>query len=362
MGADVVKIECPAGDIFREVAPFRNRGMGAAFLNVNRNKRSLALNLELDEDKQIILRLLARADVFIYSLRPRSLQKFGLDYDNLLERNPRLIHCGVYGFSEQGPYRGRPAYDDVIQAMSGTASLEGRNQPDGPKFVNTIMADKIAGLSATYAIASALYERERSGLGQAIEVPMFETLVSFNMIEHLSGETFCPALGPMGYDRVLSPQRRPYRTKDGYIALMPYNTAQWQRFFEIAGKSQHTADVRFTDHAARSNNIDELYRILAEILIERSTAEWIRLLEAADIPLAPVLSPEELLEDVHLQTLRFFQHDTHPSEGEIRTVSSPVRFSRTPATVERLAPRLNEHRVEILKEITRLDPPDSGDR
>jgi crotonobetainyl-CoA:carnitine CoA-transferase CaiB-like acyl-CoA transferase len=357
LGADVIKVECPAGDIFRDVAPFRHRGMGAAFLNVNRNKRSVVLNLELDEDKQIMLKLLAAADVFVYTLRPRSLEKLGLDYNSLRELNPRLIHCGAYGFSEEGPYRGRPAYDDVIQAMSGTAALEGRNDPDGPKFVNTIMADKIAGLSAAYAIASALYERERSGLGQAIEVPMFETLVSFNMIEHLAGETFCPALGGMGYDRVLSAHRGPYRTKDGYIGLMPYSTAQWQRFFEIAGKPQYAADVRFTEHAARSENIDELYRILAEILVERSTAEWTRLLEAADIPMAAVLSPEDLLQDEHLQAVGFFCRDVHPSEGEIRTVSSPVRFSRTPGSIGRFAPRLNEHRDEILEEIgVRYEP------
>ncbi|MFL6352898.1 MAG: CaiB/BaiF CoA transferase family protein [Bryobacteraceae bacterium] len=352
MGADVIKIECPTGDIFREVPPFRHPGMGAAFLNVNRNKRSLVLNLELEDDKQMLIKLLAAADVFVYTLRPRSLVRFGLDYNSLRERNPRLIHCGAYGFSEEGPYRGRPAYDDVIQAIGGTASLEGRNHPDAPKFVSTIMADKIAALSATYAITAALYERERSGLGQAIEVPMFETLVSFNMIEHLAGETFCPALGSMGYDRVLSPHRRPYRTKDGHIGLMPYSTAQWQRFFEIAGKPQYAADVRFTEHAARSENIDELYRILAEILIERSTDEWIRLLETADIPMAPVLSPEDLLKDEHLDTLGFFRHYSHPSEGEIRTVSNPVRFSRTPTSIERLAPRLNEHRDEILKEIS----------
>jgi crotonobetainyl-CoA:carnitine CoA-transferase CaiB-like acyl-CoA transferase len=351
MGADVIKIESPAGDLFRDVAPSRHRGMGAAFLNVNRNKRSLVLDLELDHDKQILHKLLATADVFIYTLRPRSLARFGLDYNSLRERNPRLIHCGAYGFSEAGPYAGRPAYDDVIQAMSGTASLEGRNDPGGPKFVNTIMADKIAGLSATYAIAFALYERERSGLGQAIEVPMFETLVSFNLIEHLAGETFCPALGGMGYDRVLSLHRRPYRTKDGYIGLMPYSTAQWKRFFEIAGQPQYAIDIRFADHAARSRNIDELYRILAEILVQRSTAEWIRLLETADIPMAPVLSPEDLLEDQHLQTVGFFRHDTHSSEGEIRTVSIPVRFSRTPGSIERLAPRLDEHREEILNEI-----------
>ncbi|MBV9302137.1 MAG: CoA transferase [Acidobacteriaceae bacterium] len=351
MGADVIKVESPSGDIFRDVAPFRHAGMGAAFLNTNRNKRSIALNLEREEDRQIMLKLLATADVFVYTLRPRSLARFGLDYASLRERNPRLIHCGAYGFSEGGPYAGRPAYDDIIQAMSGTASLEGRNNPGGPKFVNTIVADKVAGLSAAYAIGLALYERERSGVGQAIEVPMFENLVSFMMIEHLAGETFVPALGGMGYDRVLSPHRRPYRTKDGYIGLMPYSTAHWKRFFEIAGKPEYAADARFANHAARSKHIDQLYGILAEILRERTTEEWMRLLEAADIPMSPILAPEELLEDPHLRALDFFYRDVHPSEGEIRTVSIPVGFSRTPGAIERLAPRLDENREEILKEL-----------
>ncbi len=357
MGADVIKVECPEGDIFREVAPFRHRGMGAPFLNVNRNKRSMTLDLEAEEHRQILLRLLDSADVFVYTLRPRSLVRFGLDYNTLRERNPRLIHCGAYGFSETGPYAGRPAYDDIIQAMSGTAALEGRNRPDGPRFVNTIMADKIGALSATYGIAMALYERERSGLGQAIEVPMFETLVSFNLVEHLAGETFIPALGGMGYNRVLSPHRRPYRTKDGYIALMPYTTPQWQRFFEIAGAPQYAGDARFADHAARSENIDELYRILAELLTQRPTDEWVSLLKDADIPMTAVLSPEDLLIDEHLQAVDFFKRDIHASEGEVRTVAIPIRFSRTPGSIDRLAPRLDEHREEILQEINRTREP-----
>ena len=351
MGADVIKVEAPAGDIFRDVATFRHSHMGAPFLNVNRNKRSIVFDLDIDHDRQTLLKLLTTADVFIYSLRPRSLVRFGLDYDSLRELNPRLIHCGTYGFSEAGPYAGRPAYDDIIQAMSGTASLEGHNDPNGPKFVNTIMADKIAGLSAAYAIGFALYERERSGVGQAIEVPMFETLVSFNLIEHLAGETFQPSLGGIGYDRVLSEHRRPYRTSDGFIALMPYNSAQWKRFFELAGTPKHAADPRFADHAARSRNIHELYRILSEILRQRSTSEWAALLESADIPLAPVLSLEDLLENEHLEAQQFLRSDTHPSEGEIRTVSNPIRFSRTPGAIQRLAPRLDEHREEILEEI-----------
>jgi len=226
MGADVIKVESPDGDVFRNAAPMRHAGMGAAFLNLNRNKRSVVLDLKQDDEKALMLELLADADVFVSNTRPQALRKLGLDYESLRHRNPRLIVCGTYGYSERGPYAGRPAFDDVIQAMCGLAALQGHNSSEGPEYVNTIMADKCAGLTATYAIAMALYEREKSGLGQAIEVPMFETMVSFNMLEHMAGQTFVPATSGMGYERVLSPHRRPYRTRDGYLGLLPYTTLE----------------------------------------------------------------------------------------------------------------------------------------
>jgi crotonobetainyl-CoA:carnitine CoA-transferase CaiB-like acyl-CoA transferase len=278
------------------------------------------------------------------------MRRLGLDYESLRERNPRLIYCGAYGFSEEGPYAGRPAFDDVIQAMCGMASLQGENDPNGPRYVNTIFADKTIGCVVAYAIAMALYERERSGRGQAIEVPMFESMVSFTLIEHLAGETFCPASESMGYERVLSKHRKPYRTKDGHIGLLPYTAEQWTRFFEAAGRPEMAADPRVTDPALRSRKIDELYGLLAEIVAERTTAEWVELLRAADLPMTPVLSPEDLLDDKHLQALGFFQREEHPSEGEVRTIGIPVRFSRTPGDIRRLAPRLDEHREEILSE------------
>jgi crotonobetainyl-CoA:carnitine CoA-transferase CaiB-like acyl-CoA transferase len=278
------------------------------------------------------------------------MRRLGLDYESLRERNPRLIYCGAYGFSEEGPYAGRPAFDDVIQAMSGIASLQGENDPNGPRYVNTIFADKTVGCAIAYSVAMALYERERSGLGQAIEVPMFETMVSFTLVEHLAGETYCPARESMGYERVLSEHRKPYRTKDGYIGLLPYTAEQWARFFEAAGRPEMGADSRVTDPALRSQNISELYRMLAEIVAERTTAEWVERLRAADLPVTPVLSPEDLLEDEHLRALDFFRRENHPSEGEVRTLGIPVRFSRTPGEVRRLAPRLDEHREEILRE------------
>jgi crotonobetainyl-CoA:carnitine CoA-transferase CaiB-like acyl-CoA transferase len=357
MGADVIKVESPEGDVFRYVTPFRNRGMSAAFLNLNRNKRSIALDLKRDDERRTLLDLLTGADVFVTTVRPQALRRLGLDYESLRERNPRLIYCGAYGFSEEGPYAGRPAFDDVIQAMSGIASLQGENDPNGPRYVNTIFADKTVGCAIAYSVAMALYERERSGRGQAIEVPMFETMVSFTLVEHLAGETYCPARESMGYERVLSEHRKPYRTKDGYIGLLPYTAEQWARFFEAAGRPEMAADPRVTDPALRSQNIGELYRMLAEIVAERTTAEWVERLRAADLPVTPVLSPEDLLEDEHLRALDFFRREDHPSEGEVRTLGIPVRFSRTPGDIRRLAPRLDEHREEILREAAK-----SGDR
>jgi crotonobetainyl-CoA:carnitine CoA-transferase CaiB-like acyl-CoA transferase len=356
MGADVIKVESPEGDVCRHVAPFRNRGMGAFFLNLNRNKRSIALDLKNEAERHVLLDLLADADVFVTTVRPQAMRRLGLDYESLRERNPRLIYCGAYGFSEEGPYAGRPAFDDVVQAMCGMASLQGKgqgeNEQNGPRYVNTIFVDKTVGCVVAYSIAMALYERERSGRGQAIEVPMFETMVSFTLIEHMAGETFCPAQESMGYERVLSKHRKPYRTKDGYIGLLPYTAEQWTRFFEAAGRPEMAADPRVTDPELRSRKIDELYGLLAEIVAERTTAEWAPLLRAADLPMTPVLSPEDLLDDEHLSALGFFQREEHPSEGELRTIGIPVRFSRTPGEVRRLAPRLDEHREEILLEAT----------
>ena len=357
MGADVVKVESPEGDVFRNAAPARHPGMGAAFMNFNRNKRSIVLDLKKADDKATMLSMVARADVFVSNTRPQALRKLGLDYASLSAAHPRLVHCGMCGFSEKGPYAGRPAFDDVIQAMSGLASLQGHNADSGPAYVNTIMADKCAGMTAAWAIAMALYERERSGLGQAIEVPMFETMVSFTMLEHLAGETFRPPASGMGYERLLTPNRRPYRTRDGYIGLLPYTSAQWQRFFTLAGAPHLIDDPRFADAEKRSENIDALYGALADLVAQRSTAEWLALLDGADIPMARILSLDEVLADPHLEAIGFFNESEHPTEGVVRSVGIPVTFSRTPGAVRRLAPRLGEHGDEVLRETRE---PDTG--
>jgi crotonobetainyl-CoA:carnitine CoA-transferase CaiB-like acyl-CoA transferase len=351
MGADVIKVESPEGDVFRYAAPARNPGMGAAYMNLNRNKKSVVLDLKREEDREALLALSKDADVFVYNVRPQSMRRLGLDYETLAKTNPRIIYCGTYGFSERGPYAGQPAFDDIIQAMSGLAALQGRNGEAGPEYVNTIIADKAAGLTAAYAIAMALYEREKSGRGQAIEVPMFETIVSFTLLEHMAGATFVPSEHAMGYERVLSPNRRPYRTKDGYIGLLPYTTAQWQRFFVAAGESALASDPRVTDPSTRSRNVNFLYAELARIVAARTTAEWIHALKDADIPMTPVREPEELLEDRHLGALGFFERKAHASEGEIRTIGIPVTFSRTPGSIRTLPPKLGEHTEEVLNGI-----------
>ncbi|MFC4273622.1 CaiB/BaiF CoA transferase family protein [Achromobacter aloeverae] len=342
-GAEVIKVESPEGDVFRMSAPAAHAGMGPAYLNLNRNKYSVTLDAKAPADHASLLRLIDGADVFVSNVRPAALGRLGLDAATLRARNPRLIHCAAVGFGQDGPYAAHPAFDDIIQAMSGLADLQGRNS-GAPSYVNTILADKVAGLTLAYAIPMALYERERSGQGQAIEVPMFETLVSFTLVEHMSGHSFVPPLGPMGYNRVLSPQRRPYRTRDGYLALLPYTDAQWRRFFALAGRDDLASDPRYADAAARARHFDELYQDLADIVVLRGTDEWLAQLADADIPHGPVNTPEALLDDPHLRATGYFQRMEHPTEGTLTTTGIPVRFSRTPGAIGRPAPRQDADR------------------
>lgn len=339
MGADVVKVEPVGGDVFRSVQPSRSPKMGAPFLNFNRNKRSIALDLKIPAHKQELLNLLEHADVLVFNLRPQSMAGLGLSYEDVRHINARLIYCGAYGFSEKGPYAGKPALDDIIQAVSGLADLQS-GQSGSPTYVNSILADKIAGLTVVYSVAMALYERERSGTGQAIEVPMFETMAAFNLMEHMAGKTFRPALGPVGYDRLLSKWRRPYPTQDGFIAVMPYTAGQWERFFAASGQPAQATAALYQEAEARSRNIDVLYGLVADLVRKRTTAEWLTLLREADVPHSEVLSLDDLFEDQHLETIGFFSEQTHPTEGDVTVVNVPVSFSRTPGSIRRLAPAL----------------------
>jgi crotonobetainyl-CoA:carnitine CoA-transferase CaiB-like acyl-CoA transferase len=353
LGADVIKVESPEGDVLRGTEPARSPRMGAVFMNTNRNKRSVALDLKQPAARDALTRIVATADVFVHSLRPQAAARLGIAAPELMAVNPRLIHCSAWGFGSGGPYADRPAYDDIIQAASGMADLPRRQGGDGapPALAPTIMADKTAGLHVVYAILAALFERERTGRGQEIEVPMFEALASFVLLEHLAGAGFEPPQA-IGYDRVLAPHRRPYATRDGFITVLPYTTRQWQAFFATAGRPDMIDDPRVTDPGTRSRNVGALYAMIAEVMPERATAEWMALMEEADIPATPIQTLEGLMEDPHLRATGFFVAYDHPSEGRLRTTAPPVRFAGQAdvAPPRRPPPRLGEHTAEVLAE------------
>ena len=361
MGADVIKIEAPGGDVFRHVTPQRHAGMSHAFLNLNRNKRSVVLDAKREFDRTALLALIARADVFVSNVRPQALARLGLDYPRLREASPRLIYCGCYAYSEAGPYAGRPGVDDTIQAASSLAWFQGgaggSDEGDGseggapPRYVKSIIADKVSAMWVAQAIAMALYARERSGLGQAIEVPMFEGMVAFMMVEHLAGRSFVPPAGPAGYKRITTDMRKPFRTRDGYLAVVPYTNAQWQTFFALANRPDLATDPRFAEPTERSRNIAALYALVETILALRSSAEWIALLEAADLPFAPVNSVDDLLVDPHLKAVGFWHSMEHPTEGTLTMPGIPVRYSATPGSIRRPPPALGEHTAEVLAEL-----------
>ncbi len=349
LGADVIKIEAPAGDTTRYTGPARSGDMAALFMGLNRNKRSLVLDLKQEGARDALWRLIDGADVFVHSIRPQKLAALGFGHEDVLARNPRIVYAGIHGYGARGPYAGAPAYDDVIQGQSGGADLMARLVGE-PRYLPTIMADKTCALVTAYSVMAALLERERSGLGQFVEIPMFETMVAYNMTEHLFGHSFDPPEGPMGYPRVLAPWRRPYATRDGYICMMAYTDIQWRRFWDEVGRAELGDDARFVDLASRSDNIEELYRITGECLAGRATADWVEALGRLEIPAAPMATLEQLEDDPHLRQVGFFRKAEHPTEGAIVMPDSPVRFSRTPADITGPQPKFGQHSTEILRE------------
>jgi len=349
LGADVIKVEAPEGDATRYTGPCRHADMAALFMGINRNKRSIVLDLKRPSGRDLLFRLIDGADVLVHNVRPQKLEKLGLGPDAVLRRRPQLIYAGIHGWREDGPYSGRPAYDDIIQGMCGVASLMEKLTGE-PRYAPTILADKTCGLMAAQAILAALYHREKTGRGQAVEIPMFETMVSFVMVEHLFGRGFVPALGDAGYSRVLAPWRRPYKTADGWICMMAYTDPQWRRFFDLVNRPEVAGDPRFVDLAARSRHINEVYRFAGEELAKRPTKEWLALFDDCEIPAGPMHSLDGLMDDPHLDAIGFFRHESHPTEGEIVMPDIPMRFSDSPADIRRLQPRFGEHGREILLE------------
>ena len=349
MGADVCKVEAPEGDTTRGVGPCRNRGMSAIFLHLNRNKRSMVLDLKNPEGAAALRRMLLAADVLMYSLRPQSMARLGLAWDEVHQVNPRLIYCAAFGFGQRGPYAAKPAYDDLIQAGVGMPVIQGRRAGQ-PQYVATAFADRVVGMALANAVSAALYQRERSGRGQSVEVPMFETFAHFVMGDHLYGHTFVPPIGDWGYERMTNPDRRPFRTTDGYIGVAVYLDKHWQRFFELSGHPEMKADPSFADIHGRTKNIGKLYAFLARTFETRPTAEWLRLLGEADIPVIRMNTPETLLEDPHMRAVGLFELQEHPSEGTIRTIGVPQQWSETQPAPRWPAPRLGEHTAELLAE------------
>jgi crotonobetainyl-CoA:carnitine CoA-transferase CaiB-like acyl-CoA transferase len=349
LGADVIKVEPPDGDTTRQLGPMRNPGMGAFYLAVNRNKRSIVLDLKQESARQVLLKLASKADVLLHNYRPRAAKRLGLSYDMFHAVNPGIIYVGTYGFRASGPYADKPAYDDIIQAASGLASLQSALTGE-PRFVPTIVADKTSSMTLFAAVLAALYHKARTGEGQQVEVPMFESLAAWVMVEHLYGESFVPAVETVGYKRVLSPHRKPFKTKDGHLAILPYTDQNWRDFFTIAGRQDLLDDPRFKSLASRLRHIDFLYGEVAKIALTRTNAEWLAELDRANIPGMTVNSLESLLRDPHLEATGFWQEMKHPSEGPMRLPGIPAAYGKTPADIRRHPPRLGEHTLEVLRE------------
>lgn len=350
MGADVVKVEPPAGDNARYISVGPAPGMSGVFVNVNRGKRSVVLDLTTDDGKAALRALIAGADVFIHSMRARAIAKLGFSYDDVVALNPAIVYTNCYGYSRRGPEADRPAYDDVIQAQSGVAAVQ-KLLTGETTYVGTIVADKVAGLTALYATMMALFHRERTGEGQEVEVSMFETMASFMLVEHANGRMFSPPLGPAIYPRTVARNRKPYPTKDGHVAVLIYNDKHWNAFVD-AVKPAWIGEYgkAFSKLEQRAKQIDVMYGLIAETLLERTTAEWLELFRELEIPAAPIQTPDELFDDPHLNAVGMFE-TVETKHGPVRFPGVPTWFSRTPGKVAGPAPELGADTAEVLSHV-----------
>ncbi len=349
MGADVIKLEPPEGDRTRVMGPKRSPRMGSFFLTSNRSKRSVVADLKTPEGLEILNALLSQTDVLLHSMRTPAADRLGLNFEKLYKKYPRLIYCHVSGYGDDGLYAGRAAYDDIIQAASGLAQLQ-TVIAGQPRFIPTIMADKVTGLHAAYAIAMAIIQRAQTGAGQKVDVAMFETMSAFNMVEHQWGHAFHPPIAPMGYEPVSTASRRPYKTKNGFLVLLPYNDSDWFRFFELAGEPDIMKHERFATFQARQNNFRLVWDEIEKQIARKTNEEWLSLLKAEDIPFSVVNSLDDLVNDPHLESVNFWEIRQHPSEGDLRIPRVATQMSGANTRIERLPPQLGEHTREILLE------------
>jgi len=350
-GADVIKVEPPSGDVMRHAWPFRNPGMGHIFLNANRNKRSVVLDLKQPAARKACLAIARTCDVLVYNIRPQAMARLGLSYEEVRRENEKIIYVGCFGYSQRGPYAAKAAYDDLIQGAAGIPALLRQQGAETPRYAPIIVADRSVGQQVASAVSAALYYREKSGRGQRVDVPMFEHLLQIVLGEHLGGYTFQPPVGEPGYARMLAPDRRPYPTRDGYICTLIYNDKQWRAFFEVIGRPEMASSPEYSTQEARSRNYDRAYAFVAQELKKRSTAEWLEALERADIPVQRMNGLEDIVADEHLAATGFFKVREHPTEGAIRSMAVPSEWSESPPEYRRHAPRLGEHTAEVLREV-----------
>ena len=349
MGAEVVKIEPPEGDQMRNLGPSRHHGMAAMFLGMNRNKRSMVLDLKQPESRAVLERLVSTCDVFVHNMRPAAAERLGIGYRDLSRGNPRLVYASASGYRPDGRYRDKPAFDDVIQGGSGISGLFLRTD-ETARYAPFVIADKVIAHVLASAIAVALFERERSGEGQEVQVPMFESMVEFNLLENFWGRAFDPPLGEPGYLRIFTKERRPFRTKDGFVCVTATTDQQWERLFAAIGRPELALDERFAKMAQRTHHFGEAYEYLSEAMRKRSTAEWMTTFDEVDLPNGPVNRLEDLFDSPYLQETEFFRRYEHPSEGRLVTTNPTVTFSRTASGLHRPPPRLGEHTREIMEQ------------
>ena len=347
MGAEVIKVEAPEGDAFRRYGPSRSEGMGGSILQLHRNKHSVVLDLKNEAARRALDRLIERSDVVVHNLRPGPAKRLQLDWASVKKINPKVVLCAARGFGAEGPYAEKAAYDDIIQAGCGIAALHGQVHGT-PRYVPTAICDKIAGQTIAYAVLAALLYRGRTGEGQELEVPMFETSIDFMMTEHLGPAAFEPPLGPVGFSRQLSAYRKPYKTADGWICILPYSDRNWADFFRLVEMPALAEDPRFSDINSRGENVDALYGLVELEAARRTTAQWVLLCDGVGIPCMPVIGLQDIAENPHVRAVGLMESSVHPTEGAYRSIRPPVRFGASPYKLRKHAPRLGEDSQRVL--------------
>ncbi|MEM7215297.1 MAG: CoA transferase [Pseudomonadota bacterium] len=352
LGADIIKVESPEGDIMRHAGPHVSEGMGPIYLTINRNKRAMKLDLKTAGAKEILNRLVRESDGFVHNIRAAGMKRLGFDYESVKALKPDIVYCHAVGYGSGGHYAGRQAYDDLVQAASGASfMIPMQDGSTEPRYFPGLVADKTTGLHAAYAMLAGFLHRERTGKGQMIEVPMMECMVSFTMVENLYGHAFVPPQEPIAYTRSINPNRKPYRTKDGYIAIMPYSNDNWRNFFTLGGMPDLIDDPRYSTYKERTKNITDLYKQMEIIALQRTTDEWMEVLGEKNVPCMRVHSLDSVLTDPQLRETGFLEEREHPTEGQYISINNPVKFHGSPTRTFREPPLQGQDNFALLEEL-----------